>query len=37
LVMILRELLEDTIENSIARMSSTPPRKNTRIEFGPGV
>ena len=37
LVMILRELLEDSIEKSIVRMSSTPPRKNARIEFGPGV
>ncbi len=37
LIMILRELLEDTMENSILRMSSTPPRKNARIEFAPGV
>ena len=37
LVMILRELLEDTMEKSVVRMSTAPPRKNVRIEFGPGV
>ena len=37
LVMILRELLEDTTVRSIERMANSPPQKNARIEFAPGV
>ena len=37
LVMIIRELLEDTMEQSINRMAKDPPGKNARIEFAPGV
>ncbi len=37
LVMILRELLEDNMENSIERMATSPPNQNVRIEFAPGV
>ena len=37
LVMILRELVTDTIENSINQMSMSPSRDNVRIEFAPGV
>ena len=37
LVMILREISEDTIDASIERMVSAPPNQNTRIEFAPGV
>ena len=37
LVMILREISEDTIEASIERMVSSPPNQNNRIEFAPGV
>ena len=37
LVMILRELVNDTIENSIDQMSMSPSKDNVRIEFAPGV
>ena len=37
LVMILRELVTDTIENSIDQMSISPSKDNDRIEFAPGV
>jgi len=37
LVMILRELLQDSMECSIKRMARAPPGKNARIEFAPGV
>ena len=37
LVMILRELVTDTIENSIDQMSMSPSKDNVRIEFAPGV
>ena len=37
LVMILREISEDTIEASIERMVLSPPNQNNRIEFAPGV
>ena len=37
LIMILRELLEDSMDASILRMSSAPPKENLRIEFAPGV
>ena len=37
LIMILRELVEDTMDNSISRMATEPPKENIRIEFAPGV
>ena len=37
LIMILRELLEDSMDASILRMSNAPPKENLRIEFAPGV
>ncbi|MCH2637277.1 MAG: MBL fold metallo-hydrolase [Candidatus Thalassarchaeum sp.] len=37
LVMILRELVTDAIENSIDQMSISPSKDNDRIEFAPGV
>ena len=37
LVMILRELVTDTIEISIDQMSMSPSKDNVRIEFAPGV
>ncbi len=37
LIMILRELSEGPIEDSIGKMSASPPRQNLRIEFAPGV
>ena len=37
LVMILRELVSNTIENSINQMSMSPSKDNVRIEFAPGV
>ncbi len=37
LIMIFRELVEDTMNNSISRMATEPPKQNIRIEFAPGV
>ena len=37
LIMILRELSENSLDESINKMAVTPAQKNARIEFAPGV
>ena len=37
LIMILRELSEDSLDESINKMAVTPAQQNARIEFAPGV
>ena len=37
LIMILRELSDGPLEQSIEQMAESPPKQNSRIEFAPGV
>ena len=37
LIMILRELCEGPLEESVGKMSVSPSKQNSRIEFAPGV
>ena len=37
LIMILRELSQDSLDESINKMAVTPAQQNVRIEFAPGV
>ena len=37
LIMILRELSGNPLDDSIAKMAASPPKENVRIEFAPGV